>query len=1147
MAKATKTTQKAVKANFHDQLILSKWSWAKFNPNYLQAMRDSLDHPQFEGIETEGQEAGQTKFFVELTRDLVGKHHIDTDTLRRYDLNIVKHWESISLKRNEIEGQVLNLKYFQYLSLLFTELYLDQYFNHQQTMLDELNHAVAEFNQAQKAMSEQFQPYEADDLNKIAFWNATGSGKTLLMHVNILQFLDYYQASHGGNSYPEQIILLTPNEGLSQQHLKEFRDSGLHATFFDKQKSFSGLYRNEIQIIDINKLAEKDGDKTVAVETLEGKNLVLIDEGHRGTSSAGVWMERRDVLTRNGFSFEYSATFGQAVSKAENVYKRFEDVKKQKAKMLFNGTTFSKLSDAQLEQVQLDDLEKQKFRREALREVYAKSILFDYSYRYFYADGYGKEVSILNMKDYQAEDERNLYLTACLLGFYQQQYLFEKNKTKLAQFNIEKPLWVFVGNKVNDDDSDILAIVKFLSEFLDPQNKAKIMGWLTDLIRNTSRLVDANGHNIFTNRFIALHGQEPEQLYQEILKHFFNTTANLRLNVIRITANKGELRLQVGENTPFAVINVGDEKGLYDMCLENEKTHYLNARTDDFSPSLFPTLNDDDSQTHLLVGSRKFTEGWSSWRVSTMGLLNMGTGEGAQIIQLFGRGVRLKGENFSLKRTPREICQKAEHKGLHLDLMQTLNIFGLRANYMEQFKAYLEDEGIILNQDLVTLDFPTNKIHATRLKTLVLKDGYKDNQANGFKAQRKLSMFEIPKEFEGKIKQPHVVLDLYPRLQALHTDKSKLNTAESVDKRQTHDISRDIMCLFDFDDIYLQLQQYKFQRGYHNLRLYIEGLREFCGRDMSLKQNDWYTLKVDASELSNDMKGIQKQQGILIELLKAYMDKFYNALKNAYEGQFYEVKEFDLNDDVLPIDICKQYTLTAKPDRNEDAELAFERLVELKELVAKGDVEKLAPWKQDGSFRAITFDRHLFYPLFDKTDESLPFTWSPMLFDYTKGTQSSEVKFVMDLQAYINQAKHVEELKNYSLYLLRNADSKYKGLGFALAGNFYPDFLLWLVHKETGMQYLTLVDPKGLRNMDHDHAKIKLHQEIKSIEAKVGDPNLVLNSFILSITPMKDIINNSLTQEEYAERNVLFMVGDDRTYLDQLFAKILEQQMKFAA
>jgi hypothetical protein len=30
------------------------------------------------------------------------------------------------------------------------------------------------------------------------------------------------------------------------------------------------------------------GDKTVAVEAFEGNNLVLVDEGHRGTGTAAV-------------------------------------------------------------------------------------------------------------------------------------------------------------------------------------------------------------------------------------------------------------------------------------------------------------------------------------------------------------------------------------------------------------------------------------------------------------------------------------------------------------------------------------------------------------------------------------------------------------------------------------------------------------------------------------------------------------------------------------------------------------------------------------------------------------------------------------------------------------------------------------------
>ncbi|MFH4113287.1 DEAD/DEAH box helicase family protein, partial [Acinetobacter baumannii] len=113
-----------------------------------------------------------------------------------------------------------------------------------------------------------------EDLNKIGYWNATGSGKTLLMHVNILQYLDYFQHQNGDSTYPDQIILLTPNEGLSEQHLQELTHSGFQATLFDKQKSRNNLYRDEIQIIDMNKLSDTDGDKTVATMSLEGRNPV---------------------------------------------------------------------------------------------------------------------------------------------------------------------------------------------------------------------------------------------------------------------------------------------------------------------------------------------------------------------------------------------------------------------------------------------------------------------------------------------------------------------------------------------------------------------------------------------------------------------------------------------------------------------------------------------------------------------------------------------------------------------------------------------------------------------------------------------------------------------------------------------------------
>ena len=77
--------------------------------------------------------------------------------------------------------------------------------------------------------------------------------------------------------------------------------------------------------------------------------------------------------------------------------------------------------------------------------------------------------------------------------------------------------------------------------------------------------------------------------------------------------------------------------------------------------------------------------------------------------------------------------------------------------------------------------------------------------------------------------------------------------------------------------------------------------------------------------------------------------------------------------------------------------------------------------------------------------------------------------------------------------------------------------------------------------MNHDDAKIEFYKEIKNIEAKLDHSDLTLNSFILSITPMKDILNNTLSEEEFAEKNVLFMVGNGTAYLGQMFKKILEK------
>ena len=1007
------------------------------------------------------------------------------------------------------------MKYFQYLSLLFTEIYLDWYFNKKQQLIDGLNQELVSFNKEQKA-ADNFQRYILDELNKLAFWNATGSGKTLLLHVNILQYLHYFQAGNT-HSYPDKIILLTPDERLSAQHLSELHDSGFdHVKLFDKNGSTP--FKGTIEVIDINKLADDMGDKTVAVEAFEGNNLVLIDEGHKGTgTAAGAWMRRRDTLTRDGFAFEYSATFGQAVADGKTVEAVKIDIQKKKAKTLFQTTALNKLDEAQLSKLELDYAELRDARIQATREVYGKSVLFDYSYKFFYEDGYGKESLILNLADDKADERRYEYFTACLLSFYQQQFLFSKSEEQLSEFNIENPLWVFVGSSVSKEDSDIQQVVKFLAWFLNNENQAK--AWIKDLVANKARILDTKERNIFHNRFTPLMGtgKDENKIYLDILSRLFNTTyTGQRLIVVNLKGSKGELALRVGTSEPFGLINVGDSSKLYKALDEEPSFDYI---ADDFAKTLFNTINDKDSKLNILIGSRKFTEGWSSWRVSTMGLLNIGRGEGSQIIQLFGRGVRLKGEGYSLKRsTPSQ-----RPKGLHLEKLETLNIFGVRADYMATFKQYLEAEGITSSDEILELDFETRpSLPKTRLKTLKLKDGYKDNQRKGFKRVHFPNLYEVPAGFEGKIKAPHIKLDLYPKLEALSTtDKGDKTPASD---RMPRKLNTKVIAAFDFERIYLSLQAFKLQRGWSNLRLDKKRLEEFT-LGKSNVGSSWYTLLIPAQDLEVKLySDVKKQEDIMVRLLEDYTDRFYKTLKNAYEGQFFEVTHVHEDDPGM----LKVYHFEI--DESDDGFEYSNRLEELQKIVANGDVGEAKKWDAPGVV-AVTFDKHLYYPLMSIDREAgLPLKMRPMAFD-----APSEIQFVNELQEFVDSKRGQEVIGDKSIYLLRNADTKAKGLGFALAENFYPDFLLWLVDDVTGEQWLSLIDPKGIRQIDLNSGKFGLYKEIKNYE----QDNLNLSAFILSGTLFNNLLNVSKSKEELEEANVVFMEDGVNIYMQKMIERIL--------
>lgn len=174
--------------------------------------------------------------------------------LRTYDANIKRHLSAI----NDNRTQPIVLRYFQYLALLYTEIFLDWKFNKPGEFQRQLNAFVQRCNDAKAPGDTIDTPFTEIDLEKLAFWMATGAGKTLIMHINYHQYLRYCKETL------DHVVLITPNEGLSEQHIRELANSDIRCERFNLEGNRLTHTHNAIQVIEITKLVEEktgEGEK----------------------------------------------------------------------------------------------------------------------------------------------------------------------------------------------------------------------------------------------------------------------------------------------------------------------------------------------------------------------------------------------------------------------------------------------------------------------------------------------------------------------------------------------------------------------------------------------------------------------------------------------------------------------------------------------------------------------------------------------------------------------------------------------------------------------------------------------------------------------------------------------------------------------
>jgi hypothetical protein len=950
---------------------------------------------------------------------------ISREDILRYDRAIREYSDRLR-KNRRIE---IKLKYFQYLAALFTEIFLDRYFNYRKQFLSSLNSFVDEFNRQETSSELRFAYFSEADLNKIAFWMATGSGKTLLMHINYWQFRKYV------NHDLDNIILITPNEGLSRQHYNELRRSGIACSLYTEGNNNLTLLGDEVLVIDIHKLTEekKGGGVRVEVDYFEGRNLVFIDEGHKGQATQErTWKNLREKLAETGFIFEYSATFGQVIGP----------------------------------------------RDKDLMEEYSKAIIFDYSYKFFYADGYGKDFYLYNLNEKSFQEKfRSLILTANLLAFAEQMLLYQNYGEELRRYFIEKPLWAFIGSKVSGAgiNSDVLKVVEFLKEV--SENRGVLRGNIKKILDGKSSLTDVHGNDIFSDRFEYI--RQKAVGVGEIYEKLFNSTSGA-LRLCELKSADGEIGLRIGEGDYFGIINIGDVSGFKKLLAEKG----IVVKSDNITPSLFEEINKEDSHVNMLIGAKKFIEGWDSWRVSSMSLINIGRGEGPQIIQLFGRGVRLKGRAFSLKRS--------EERKYELRAVETLNIFGLNADYMDTFLEALRKEEVEFEE----FQLPIKLMDRRKWEQLFVLQEPED-----FDFGKQLIRLELDDKILSKIK-----IDIRPRVRLAHG----LDSAEAEASEEKAILDERFLSLLDWDDIYFEIIAHKTAQGYFNLTIDKGVLKEVAKADA-------YQLYAMADQVSpENFADLEKVREIVVLLLKSYVDRFYNSRFRQEESSNLQLAHLNRGDENFSFE---KYVLKLPKTEAKEIE-KLKGVLKQAEKLYENDQREIP---------TIHFDRHLYTPLVVYGQGK----------DFMKSApprlNKGETEFVRKLREYLkaNRAK----LDATEIYLLRNLSKK--GVGFFQSSGFYPDFIMWV--KEKGETRIAFIDPKGIRNTGtFNDEKVQLHRNIKDLERKLHAEKTKLESFIISVSgysEIKDVFDGGgRSKEEFESNHVLFI--EDSELVDKLLSNM---------
>ncbi|PDX53392.1 restriction endonuclease subunit R [Helicobacter pylori] len=562
-------------------------------------------------------------------------------------------------------------------------------------------------------------------INRLAFYMATGSGKTIV----IIKLVELLSVAMGMGLIPKKnIMFFSANENLIKQFEKEIEKYN-RGKDFSKQIDFKNpksvthkdFHRTPKDFFEKIALFYYRADLMSDEESKEnllnykdcwdnGENYVILDEAHKGNKTESKRQAIFSLLSQKGFLFNFSTTFTEESDLITAVYN------------LSVG-----------EWVKL---------------------------------GYGKESVLLKknnlsafkeLKDLNDREKEIALLKALLLLGMQKRY-------KVKGY-FHDPLMLVFTHSVNVKNSDAEIFFKTLARVIENDNEGDFLKAKDDLLeelKNPEFLFSDDKDQKYQKYKIEVFEEGLKGMDFKGLKEEVFYASNGHIEVIINPKNNQEIAFKLNTSDKvFCLIRIGD---ITEWIREKLKSVKVVSKNLSFKEeSYFSQI--DKSSINILVGSRAFDTGWDSTRPSVILFLNIGLDDDAKklVKQSFGRGVRIESVKNQRQRLAYLDIDEAIKDKLKPNAAMLETLFVIPTNHAS-LEAILKFQKESENKGENRGSWREIKLEKTPMKHALFVPCYRKEQTNALKippsASFKMSEknFKDLKEYFHLMSEKHFIL-----------------------------------------------------------------------------------------------------------------------------------------------------------------------------------------------------------------------------------------------------------------------------------------------------------------------------------------------------------------------------------------------------